>query len=354
MNNAKKLAALIEEHDIDALLLTSPENRFYSTGFESSAGLALITPEKNYFFTDFRYIEAASGIDGFEVSMADSDRSYTAMINMVIEEHNIKRLGYEDSRMSVFEHAKMRETLKAEMVPTGNAIFSARASKSDWELERMKKAQEISERALDDVLGIIRPGLTEKEIAAELVYRMLKYGADNTSFDPIVVSGKNSSMPHGVPSAKKIEAGDFVTMDFGCIYQGYCSDMTRTVAVGHADGEMRKIYQIVLEAQLAGIAAARAGVYGRDVDAAARKVISDAGYGDYFGHGFGHSLGIEIHEPPRASTSETGTLPSGAVISAEPGIYLPGKFGVRIEDVLIIKDDGCENITKAKKDLIIL
>jgi len=354
MNNAKRLAALLGECGVDALLLTSPENRFYATGFESTAGLALITPEKNYFFTDFRYFEAASKIEGFELSMVGNDRNYTVLINEVLEEHNIKRLGYEDLKMSVMEHAKLQKALHAEMVPTGYAIYSARASKADWEIDRMKKAQEISERALDDVLGIIRPGLTEKEIAAELVYRMLKYGAENTSFDPIVVSGKNSSMPHGVPSHKKIEDGDFVTMDFGCIYGGYCSDMTRTVAVGHADEEMRKIYGIVLEAQAAGIAAAKAGVYGRDVDAAARKVIEDAGYGEYFGHGFGHSLGIEIHEPPNASTSETGTLPKGAVISAEPGIYLPGKFGVRIEDVLVITEEGCENITKAKKDLIIL
>lgn len=354
MNNAAKLVGLLHSSNTDALLITSPENRFYATGFESSAGVALISGEKRVFFTDFRYIEAARAIEGFEVQMVDKDRNYTALINEFVTAHNIERLGFEDQKMSVSEHAKYRETIRAELVPTGGAFYTARASKEAWELDRMRRAQAIAERALDDVLGLLRPGLTEKEVAAELVYRMLKYGAENMSFDPIVVSGANSSKPHGVPSGKAIASGDFVTMDFGCIHGGYCSDMTRTVAVGSATPKMRTIYSIVLEAQYAGIAAAKAGVYGKAVDAAARKVIDAAGYGAYFGHGFGHSLGIEIHEPPNASQSEIGILPKGAVVSAEPGIYLPGEFGVRIEDVLVMTDGGCENLTKAKKDLLIL
>lgn len=218
----------------------------------------------------------------------------------------------------------------------------------------MIAAQRIAEKALSDIFNEIKPGVTEKEIAARLQYLMLHYGAENMSFDPIVVSGPNGSLPHGVPSEKAIQSGEFVTMDFGCIKNGYCSDMTRTVAVGSVTEEMKTVYETVLKAQLAGIAKAKAGVTGRDIDAAARKVIEDAGYGKYFGHSFGHSLGVEIHEAPNAAPMNDQPMPRGAVISAEPGIYLPGKLGVRIEDVIILGEDGCEDITLAPKELIIL
>ena len=185
--------------------------------------------------------------------------------------------------------------------------------------------------------------------------RMLRHGSEGNSFDPIVITGKKTSMPHGVPGDALIAEGDFVTMDFGCIKHGYCSDMTRTVAVGHATEEMRNIYSIVLEAQLAGIAAARAGVPGRDIDGAARDVITHAGYGEYFGHGFGHSLGLDIHESPNANLRGETPMPVGAVVSAEPGIYLPGRFGVRIEDVMVLRENGAEVITRAPKmELIVL
>jgi len=196
--------------------------------------------------------------------------------------------------------------------------------------------------------------MTEKELAAELVYRLYKFGGEANSFDPIVVTGPKTSMPHGVPGDEVIRMGDFITMDFGTMKNGYCSDMTRTVALGHVTEEMRKVYDTVYAAQLAGIEAARPGVTGREIDAAARKIIEDAGYGEYFGHSFGHSLGLEIHEPPNASPSNDKPMPEGAVISAEPGIYLPGRFGVRIEDVLWLHGDGCVNITKAPKELIVL
>ena len=182
----------------------------------------------------------------------------------------------------------------------------------------------------------------------------MKHGGEGNSFDPIAVTGKNSSMPHGVPGDTLVQNGDFVTMDFGCLKYGYCSDMTRTVAVGYATDEMKNVYDTVLRAQLAGIKAAEAGVTGRSIDKAARDVIADAGYGEYFGHSFGHSLGLDIHEAPPAAPSVETIMPVGAVISAEPGIYLPGKFGVRIEDVLILREGGCENITHADKNLIIL
>ena len=219
----------------------------------------------------------------------------------------------------------------------------------------MIQAQRISEKALEEVLQIIKPGMTEREVMAELVYHMLKNGSEGNSFDPIVVTGKKTSMPHGVPGDEVIRAGDFITMDFGSLKDGYCSDMTRTVAVGYATEEMRNVYDIVLKAQLAGIAAARAGIPGKEIDAAARKVITEAGYGPYFGHGFGHSLGLDIHEPPLAGPTGEAPMAEGDLCSAEPGIYLPGKFGVRIEDVMILRSTGAEVITKAPKmELIVL
>ena len=212
----------------------------------------------------------------------------------------------------------------------------------------------IAEGALDQIVKEIRPGVTEKEIAARLQYLMLAGGAENMSFDPIVASGPNGSMPHAVPTDRRIQDGDFVTMDFGCIYHGYCSDMTRTVAVGSVTDEMRQVYDTVLQAQLAGIAAARAGATGKAVDGAARDIIRQAGYGPCFGHSFGHGVGVEIHEGPNATPSNDKPLPAGAVISAEPGIYLPGKLGVRIEDVLYLTPEGCQNLTLAPKELVIL
>ena len=218
----------------------------------------------------------------------------------------------------------------------------------------MIKAQEITDRAFTEVCGRVREGMTEKELAAELIYCLYKNGGEGLSFDPIVVSGPNTSMPHGVPGDRKLQKGDFITMDFGVIYQGYCSDMTRTVALGYATEEMKQVYQTVLDAQLAGIAVSKAGVSGKAVDAAARDVITAAGYGDFFGHGYGHSLGLEIHENPNCNLRNDDPIPENAVCSAEPGIYLPGKFGVRIEDVVIFEADGCRDITKSPKDLLIL
>ena len=218
----------------------------------------------------------------------------------------------------------------------------------------MRKAQEITDRAFADVLTKIKVGMTEKEVQTELIYCLYKNGADNLAFDPIVVSGPKTSMPHGVAGDRVIREGDFITMDFGALYKSYCADMTRTVAVGYATEEMKEVYETVLKAQKAAIAATKAGVKGKDVDAVARKIIADAGYGEYFGHGYGHSLGMEVHEAPSCSPAGETVMQAGVISSAEPGIYLPGKFGVRIEDVVIFTENGCENITHSPKNLIIL
>ena len=357
VNHFQKIAARLENNGLDAILLTGEANRFYGSGFHSAGtdGVALVTRKRAYYFTDSRYTEAAGRcLVGAELREIGRGRGYAALIEEVVGKEQLRRVGFEDAYMTVQDHERYRKALSCDLVPATQLLWDLRMVKDDEEMEAMVAAQRIAERALGDILEEIRPGVTEKEIAARLQYLMLHYGASDMSFDPIVVSGPNGSLPHGVPSERVIQRGEFVTMDFGCIYHGYCSDMTRTVAVGFATEEMQKVYHTVLAAQEAGIRAAKAGVTGREVDGAARAVITAAGYGDYFGHSFGHGVGVEIHEAPNASPVNDKPLPAGAVISAEPGIYLPGRLGVRIEDVILLTEDGCLDITKAPKELLIL
>lgn len=357
MNHFQKIAAHLEEHGLDAMLLTGEANRFYASGFHSfgTDGVALVTRKKNYYFTDSRYTEAAGRcLVGAELREIGRGRGYAALIEEAAAEQGVRRMGFEDAYMTVQDYRRYKKALSCDLVPATDLLWKLRMVKDDEEIEALVSAQRIAERALEAILEEIRPGVTEKEIAARLQYLMLHYGASDMSFDPIVVSGPNGSLPHGVPSEKPIRQGEFVTMDFGCVYHGYCSDMTRTVAVGFATEEMQRVYQTVLSAQAAGIRAARAGVTGRKVDGAARAVIAAAGYGEYFGHSFGHGVGVEIHEAPNASPMNDQPLPERAVISAEPGIYLPGRLGVRIEDVIVLTAEGCRDITRAPKELLIL
>lgn len=355
MKNIEKYQSLLETGEVDALLLTSVYNRLYAAQYRVAEGVAVVTREGAYYFTDSRYIEAAEkNLKGFTVRMTHPGSSEIERINEVIGEHTIKKLGFEENDMTYGDYLRYNEALHAVLVPMQAKIDAFRATKEPWEIELMRKAQAITDQTFSELCKIIQAGMTEKELEAELLYRLYKHGAEGPSFDPIVVSGPNTSLPHGVPGERKLDFGEFITMDFGCIYGGYCSDMTRTVALGFVSEEMDKVYKTVLKAQLAGIAATKAGVAGRDIDGAARKVIADAGYGDYFGHGYGHSLGILIHEAPNANTRNDQPMPAGAVVSAEPGIYLPGKFGVRIEDVTVITEQGCEVLTRSPKNLIIL
>ena len=355
MKNIEKYKSLLETGEVDALLLTSEYNRLYAAQYNIAEGVAVVTKDGAYYFTDSRYIEAAeNNLPGFTVRMTHPGSSDIERINEVIGEHTIKKLGFEESNMTYAMFLEFQHALHAVLVPMQKKIDAFRASKEPWELELMRKAQEITDLTFAQLQKVICAGMTEKDLRAELIYRLYKNGADGLSFDPIVVSGPNTSMPHGVPSDRELQFGDFITMDFGCLYKGYCSDMTRTVALGFVTEEMDKVYKTVLKAQLAGIAATKAGVSGKAIDGAARKVIADAGYGEYFGHGNGHSLGILIHEAPNANTRNEEAMPENAVVSAEPGIYLPGKFGVRIEDVTVITDTGCEILTKSPKNLIIL
>ncbi len=356
MSRFDKIAAKLKDYNIDAMLVTSEPNRLYATGFHSTAGAAVITADGSYFFTDSRYIEAASKrITGGQVMENNRQHPTTALVAEVLAKHGVKRVGYEEDYMTVGEfNGWSKKLADYELVPATALMMELRSVKDQAEIDCLIAAQRIAEKALLETFDFIKAGRTEQEISAYLQYRMLCGGAEKMSFEPIVVSGANSSMPHGVPSAKPVEPGDFITMDFGCCYGGYCSDMTRTVALGHVTEEMDKVYHTVLQAQLAGIATAKAGVTGAAVHEAAAKVIGDAGYGPYFGHGFGHGVGVEIHEQPSAAPSNDKPLPVGAVISAEPGIYIPGKFGVRIEDVVVVRENDCMDLMRAPKQLIIL
>lgn len=354
MKNLEKYLELLTD-DTTGLLLTSRYSRYYGAEFDIAEGVAIVTQKGCRYYTDSRYIESAqNGILGFDVMMVDANNSYSKLLNEAIADFGITTLGFEEIYLTVDEFNAYEKKLNAKLVPMNDAIYDLRAVKEEWELELMRKAQAIADTAFTEVLTKIKVGMTEKQLQAELIYCLLKNGGDGLSFDPIVVSGPNTSLPHGVAGDRVIQEGDFVTMDFGVLYKGYCSDMTRTVAVGYATDEMKKVYDTVLKAQLAGIAASRAGVIGKEVDAAARKVIEEAGYGEYFGHGYGHSLGMEIHESPSPSPRGERAMEKNMIASAEPGIYLPGKFGVRIEDVVIFKENGVENITHSPKNLIIL
>ena len=353
MKNLDKYLSLLNE-EVDGLLLTSRYSRHYGAEFDIAEGVAIVTKAGCRYFTDSRYIESAQrDLKGFEVLCVDKI-GYMKLLNDAIADFGVSVLGFEENYLTVAELMGYEKHLNAKLVPFNKQISGFRGVKEDWELDLMRKAQAITDKAFAEVITRLQAGMTELQLQAELIYCLYKNGATGLAFDPIVVSGPNTSLPHGVAGERVIQEGDFVTMDFGASYMGYCSDMTRTVAVGFATEEMKTIYNTVLEAQLAGLSVSKAGVPGKDIDGAARKVISDAGYGEYFGHGYGHSLGLEIHEAPNPNARNEEGMPKGAVASAEPGIYLPGKFGVRIEDCCIFLEDGIEILTKSPKNLMIV
>lgn len=345
-----------EVSGFDGALILSPENRFYFTSFASSNGFLLLSADRAVFITDGRYIEAAQNkIKNCEVVLQESTGQQLADI---FTEMGVSEVAVETERISVADFAKYADILKpAALMPTpalDEAIQQLRAVKTTEEVEKIKAAQRIAEAAFDHILGFIAPGKTEKEIALELDFYMLSHGAEALSFETIAVSGKKSSMPHGVPDGNIIQRGDFITMDFGAVVDGYHSDMTRTVAVGAVSARQKEVYNTVLRAQASVLDALKPGLSCRDADKIAREVITQAGYGEYFTHSTGHGVGVEIHEFPNLSPRSETTLEIGNVITDEPGIYLPGEFGVRIEDMALITPDGCENLTRSPKELIIL
>lgn len=352
----ERLKKSIKNAKYDAVLILSPENRFYFTGFEASNGFLIVNENDAVFITDGRYIEAAQKkISDCKVVLQERKIS---QIKDILISLSAKSVAVEADRMTLSEYTQFAGALDGiEIIADGSldtAINEIRSVKTTNEVEKIVIAQRIAEQAFEHILNFLEIGKTEKEIALELDYYMLSHGAQAISFETIAVSGKKSSMPHGVPDEKKIEAGDFITMDFGAIFEGYHSDMTRTVAVEYATDEMKEIYYTVLKAQENAINSIKAGLVCRDADLAARSVIENAGYGEYFNHSTGHGVGVEIHEYPNLSQLSEKQLTVGNIVTVEPGIYIPEKFGVRIEDMVFVTENGCENLTKAPKELIIL
>lgn len=353
MSRLKKVREGMRQRGLDALLITSPYNLRYVSNFTGTTGLSVITHHTAYFITDFRYTEqAAAQAVGFEI-VQNSGPIYDEVAR-IAEADKIETLGFEQDFVTFSTFELLEQVISSELIPVSNLIEELREVKEDVEIETIKKACSISDAAFQYILGEIKPGMSEIEVANLLDFHMRGLGATGVSFDTIVASGIRSAMPHGVASQKLIETGDFVTIDFGCYYEGYVSDMTRTFAVGEPDEKLKEIYAITLEAQLKVIDAAKPGMSGVELDAVARDHIASYGYGEAFGHSTGHGIGLEIHERPNVSKSATKLFVPGNVITDEPGIYLPGIGGVRIEDDLVITEFGNEVIVHSPKELIIL
>lgn len=340
----------------DGAIISSEQNRRYFTDMKSSAGTLLLTRDKACFIIDFRYIEKARSVVK-DMQVLLQDKLYE-QIEAFFKDNKAKNIAIESGSLTVSEYQTYCEKFADFNILNGNAlselINELRSIKSADEVEKIKSAQAITDKAFIHMCDFIKPGLTELEVAVELEYTMRKYGATAIAFESIVVSGVNSSMPHGVPSEKKIEAGDFVTMDFGAQFDGYCSDMTRTVAIGKISDEQKKVYETVLNAQLMAIEAVAIGKRYNEIDKVARDYIYSNGYEGCFGHGLGHSLGLNIHEEPNFNTKCDKIITKDVVMTVEPGIYLEGKFGVRIEDMVLTTEKGALDLTHSEKNLITL
>ena len=351
-----ELRSLIKSEN-DAVIIYSEVNRRYFTEFPSSDGYLVVTADDAVFFTDSRYIEAAA------LAVKDCRTALLRRVSVEIKDYlaskNIRRVITERERLTVAELGSLKKALPdCRILPSQaleNRIYELRNIKTQYEIDCINKAQSIAEAAFEHILGFIKPGVTEREIGLELDFYMLSHGAEALSFETIAITGEKTSMPHGVPGDVKVRKGDFITMDYGAVYNGYHSDMTRTVAVGKITAEQKKVYETVLNAQNACLGMLKAGITGKQGDAAARDIIAAAGYGGFFGHSTGHGVGVEIHEKPNlAPSADKIKLKPGNVVTVEPGIYLPARFGVRIEDMALITETGCINLTHTPKELIIL
>lgn len=353
MLRVEKLRKKMQEENLDSFLITSPYNLRYLTNFTGTTGLAVITLEKAFFITDFRYTEqAAAQAQGFEI-IKNVGPIFEEVADLVQKE-GLRELGFEETTVSFLEYSVLEEIIDAQLIPISGMIEELREIKDEEEIAIIEKACSIADLAYDHILKMIQPGMTEIEVANQLDFYMRSLGASGVSFETIVASGLRSAMPHGVASEKIIEQGDLITIDFGCYYEGYVSDMTRTFAIGDPGEQLKEIYQIVLEAQLAVLEVAKSGVTGKQLDAVARDYITKHGYGEAFGHSTGHGIGLEIHEGPNVSVRAEKQFVPGNIITDEPGIYLPGIGGVRIEDDLLITSDGNRVLTHSPKELIIL
>ncbi|MGE6629353.1 M24 family metallopeptidase [Bacillus sp. NPDC077027] len=349
-----KLRKLLADLEIDGLVITSSFNLQYMTGFTGSSGLAVVSKDRATFITDFRYTEQAKDqVKGYDITQHKGSIVETAA--QTAKDFGVKRLGFEQNHMTFAVYEQYREKMSGiELVPVSDSVEKLRLIKSSEEIKILEEAAKIADRAFDHILTYIKPGLTEISVMNELEFFMRKEGAEGSSFDMIVASGVRSSLPHGRASEKVIESGDMVTLDFGAYFKGYCSDMTRTIAVGQPSDKMKEIYHIVLEAEIAGVDQIKPGLTGREADRITRDIIEKYGYGQYFGHSTGHGLGMEVHEAPSLSSRSDTVLEEGMVVTVEPGIYLPDVGGVRIEDDIVLTADGNKRLTHSPKELIIL
>ena len=348
-----KLRAEMDRLGLDAVWITSAENHLYLSGFDNPDGWMLVTKTNAYVFADFRYIEAARREAFAECTVIQPEGGRKSYLLPLLEENSVHTVGYEDKALSCRAfHALDKDLEGYELVPLGGVLSEIRAVKTEEEIERIVRAQRIAEEAFEELLTVLTPEMTEIEAAAELEYRMKKKGSLKPSFDTIAVSGSGSSSPHGVPRNVKLEKG-FMTFDFGAMYEGYHSDMTRTIVIGRADAEMKRLYNTVLEAQLAAIDAIREGAKNADMDKVARDIIHGAGYAGRFGHSLGHGVGLLIHEAPGLSGGMgERTLAVNEVVTVEPGIYIEGRYGCRIEDMVVVQPGGNRNLTKTPKEMI--
>lgn len=340
----------IEQEQVDAVLLSKPANRKYAAGFTGSAGTVVITPDKQYLVTDFRYkSQARAQSPDFTYLEIDKHESATKHIGGL----GLKRVGIEDEFISyAVANEYLKEIPGLELVPLKGHLTNIRSVKEAAEVDQIRKAAAIADEGWKMIQEKIRPGISENELALELEFFMRKNGAEGVSFQFIVASGVRSALPHGIASDKLVEAGDFLIFDFGNQVGGYCSDMTRTVVVGEATDQQKEIYNTVLRAQIASLEAVRPGITGVELDKIARDIITEAGYGAYFGHGLGHGVGIEIHEMPHVNHLGTTPMEPGNIITIEPGIYLPELGGVRIEDLVLVTEDGYEVLSHSSKELV--
>jgi Xaa-Pro aminopeptidase len=354
MTRVDKLRDAMKKEAVDGFLITSPYNLRYLTNFTGTTGLAVITSDKAFFVTDFRYTEqAASQAQGFEI--VKNSGPIFEEVAKICQKEEINALAFEESFVSFSEYTVLEDLIEeSALVPISGMIEALREVKDEAEIALIQQACHIADQGFEHILKMVRPGMTEIEVANQLDFFMRSLGATSVSFDTIVASGLRSAMPHGVASEKVIEQGDLITLDFGCYYQGYVSDMTRTFAVGDPGEKLKEIYQIVLEAQEKVLAVAKPGMTGIELDAIARNHIASFGYGEAFGHSTGHGIGLEIHEGPNVSFRAEKAFVPGNVITDEPGIYLPGIGGVRIEDDLLITESGNQVLTHSPKELIIL
>lgn len=350
----EKVRQQMAAQQLGAFLTMSASNRRYLSGFTGSEGAALVLPHRAVLLVDFRYTQQAKAqAAGWEVREVEA---FAEAIGQVLHEAGVTRAGFEAAHLTYAAWENLKEKTGAvQWVPTKNVVESVRAVKDEKELDAIRRAVALGDRAFAYLLERMKPGVSEQALAVELEAFLRREGAEGLAFPSIIASGPNGALPHARPSSRRLEAGDLVVLDFGCVVDGYCSDMTRTVCLGEPDERQRELYQLVLRAQEAGLAAIRPGVLGKEVDAAARKVIQEAGYGPYFGHGLGHGVGLEVHEDiPRLSRKGEVALAAGMVTSVEPGVYLPGWGGIRIEDLVVVTPQGVEVLTRSPKELLAL